>query len=561
MLRRILIVGGVAAGASAATRARRLDEQAEIVIFEKSGYVSFANCGLPYHVGEVIKDRQQLLLMTPQRFAAMFRIDARVHHEVIEIDRAGRRIRVRHTETGEQSWESYHRLILAPGASPIVPPIEGAGAPNVFVLRNIEDMDAIRAWIGQRQPKRAVIVGAGFIGLEGAEVLAGRGIGVELVELQDQVLPPLDPDLAAPVAAHLRANGVAVHLGAGLGALERSGELVSAAVLDDGTRLETDLVLMSIGIRPIGIRPNSQLAADAGLELGPRGGIRVNQRLETSDPNILAAGDVAEVIDAVTGQPAMIPLAGPANKHGRLAGQIAATGQGPPAARVAGTAVVGVFDLTVACTGLSDRAAERAGLEHRHVVIRRAHHVGYYPGAEQMTLKLVYEPGSRRVLGAQIVGGRGVARRIDVIATVLHFSGTVDDLAALDLAYAPQYGAAKDPVHIAAFVADNQDRGIVAQCDPADVPRLRQEGYFIVDVRPPAMHAAGCVEGAINIPLAQLRSRLDEIPADRPVLVHCQVGQTSYNAARILMNLGRANVVNLAGGYASYAQWQAMTAE
>ena len=551
MSRRIVIVGGVAAGASAATRARRLDEEAEILIFEKSGYVSFANCGLPYHVGDVIKSREALLLMTPERFARQFRIEARVRHEVVEIDRPAKRVRVRNLDAGQESWERYDRLILAPGASPVVPPIEGIDAANVFVLRNIEDMDAIRSWIDSRGPRRAVIVGAGFIGLEGAEVLAGRGVQVEMVELLDQVLPPLDADLAAPVANHLRDKGVSLYLGSGLKSVERDGELVKAAVLDNGRRIETDLVLVSVGIRP-----NSKLAAEAGLELGPRGGVRVNERLETSDPSILAAGDVAEVVDAVTGQPTMIPLAGPANKHGRLAGQMAVTGEGPPAARVAGTAVVGVFGLTVACTGLSDRAAERAGLEHKHVVIRRPHHAGYFPGAQPMTLKLVYEPGTRRVLGAQALGGAGVERRIDVIATVIHFGGTVDDLAALDLAYAPQYGSAKDPVHIAAFVADNQDRGLVVQCDPPEVEALRQAGGFIVDVRPPAMHAAGCVAGAVNIPLAQLRDRLDEIPADRPVLIHCQVGQTSYNAARILMGLGRQNVVNLSGGYASYAQWR-----
>ncbi|HUU84238.1 MAG TPA: FAD-dependent oxidoreductase, partial [Phycisphaerae bacterium] len=331
MARRILIVGGVAAGASAATRARRLDEHAEIIVFEKSGHVSFANCGLPYYVGGVITDRDALLMMTPERFQKQFRVDARVRHEVVEIDRSGKRVRVRNLDDGQEYWEAYDRLILAPGASPIIPPMEGLDAPNVFVLRNMEDADAIHSWIDRHDPKRAVIVGAGFIGLEGAEVLAGRGLHVELVELQPQVLPPLDEDMAGPVAAHLRDQGVVVHLGTALKSLERGADdLAATAVLNDGTRIECDLVLMSIGVKP-----NSKLAADAGLELGPRGGIRVNERLETSDPLILAAGDAAEVVDAVTGRPTMIPLAGPANKHGRLAGQIAVTGEGPPAARVA----------------------------------------------------------------------------------------------------------------------------------------------------------------------------------------------------------------------------------
>jgi len=551
MSRRIVIVGGVAAGASAATRARRLDENAEIILFEMSGYVSFANCGLPYHVGDVITEREKLLLMTPERFRREFRVDARVRHEVTRIERTNHRVRFRNMDTGEEGWEAYDRLILTPGASPVVPPIEGVDSENVFVLRNIEDMDAIRAALAEREVGRAVIVGAGFIGLEGAEVLTARGVEVTVVELLDQVLGPLDADMANTVAGHLREKGVSLHLGSGLKSLETRDGQVTAAVLDDGTRIETDLVLMSIGVRP-----NSKLAADAGLELGPRGGIRVNERLETSDPSILAAGDVAEVIDVVTGQPTMVPLAGPANKHGRLAGEIAVTDQGPAPARVAGTAVVGVFDLIAACTGLSEKAARRAGIEHDSVLIRRGHHAGYYPGAEEMKLKLVYDPDSRRVLGAQAVGKAGVARRMDIVATLLHFGGTIDDLGALDLAYAPQFGAAKDPVHIAAFVADNQARGLVRQCEPADVPRLCEQGAFFLDVRPPEKSAEGKVDGAANIPLAELRDRLHKIPTDRPVVVHCRSGQTSYNACRVLTGLGRNDVINLAGGYLAYAEWQ-----
>ncbi len=551
MSRRILIVGGVAAGANAATRARRLDETAEIVIFEKSGYVSFANCGLPYHVSDVIKNREELLLVTPEVFRARFRIDARVGHEVTEIDRAGKRVRVTNLATGGEAWEAYDRLVLAPGATPIIPPIDGIDATNVYVLRTMEDMDAIRAHLDTAAPKRATVVGAGFIGLEVAESLVRRGIEVDLVELQSQVLPPLDPDMAGPIATHLVTQGVNLHLSVGVKALEREGDSAVAAVLDSGKRIETDVVLLSVGIRP-----NTKLAAEAGLELGTRGGIRVNERLETSDPSILAAGDAVEVTDAVTSRPATIALAGPANKHGRLAGEIAVTDKGPPPARVAGTAIVGVFGRTVAMTGLSAKAAERAGIAHEQVVVRLGHHVGYYPGAQPIKLKLVYERGTRRILGAQAVGGAGVDRRIDVMATILHFRGTIDDLADLDLAYAPQYGAAKDVLHMAAFVADNQDRGLLPQCDPWDVERLRGEGYFVVDARPAPLHAAGCVEGAVSIPLDELRDRLDEIPADRPILIHCQIGRFSYFAARILMNLGREDVVSLSGGYAAYAEWQ-----
>jgi len=547
MNRRILIVGGVAAGASAATRARRLNEQAEIVIFERGGYVSFANCGLPYYVGDIIKERSKLIVQTAERFKTRFYIDIRVRHEVEAIDRQAKRIRVRNVDTGQITHESYDRLILTPGALPIVPPFAGVDSENVFVLRSMEDSDAFRAFVDRNRVDRAVIVGAGFIGLEVAESLDHRGIKVEVVELAPQVLPPLDGDMAAPVARHLRDKGVTLHLGTAVKDFETSGNRVTRVLLQDGRSIHADLVLLSVGVRP-----NVKLATEAGLEIGPSGGIRVNERLETSDANILAAGDAVEVTHAVTGQPVFVPLAGPANKHGRLAGEIAATDEGPPAARVAGTAIVKVFDLTVAVTGLSRRLAQCVGVAADHVIVKRPHHVTYYPGAEVMTIKLVYELGTRRVLGAQIVGGAGVDRRIDVIATVIHFGGTVDDLAALDLAYSPQYGAAKDPVHIAAFVADNQDRGRVRHADPAEIAGLAESGVQIVDVRTAAEYAEGAIAGAIHLDVDDLREGQKELDADRPVVVYCKVGQRGYYAARILQQSGRRDVANLAGGYDHY---------
>ncbi len=556
MKRRILIVGGVAAGASAATRARRLNEEAEIVVFERNGYPSFANCGLPYYVGDIIKERNKLLVQSVEGFKTAFNIDVRVNHEVVAIDRTANRIEVRNLKTGESRFEPYDRLILAPGASPIVPPFTGAGSENVFVLRSIEDTDAFRGFVDNNRVERAVIVGAGFIGLEAAEALSHRGIKVEVVELLPQVLPPLDADMAAPVAQHLRDKGVILYLGNGVKDFEVEGVRVRRVMLQDGTTIDADLVLLSVGVRP-----DSKLAKDAGLELGASGGIRVNDRMETSDPKILAAGDAVETVHAVTGQHVFIPLAGPANRHGRLAGQIAATDEGPPAARVAGTAIVKVFDLTVAVTGLNRRAAERAGVSAEHVISKRGHHVDYYPGAEPMTIKLVYEPDSRRVLGAQIVGGAGVDRRIDVVATAIHFGGTVDDIEQLDLAYSPQYGAAKDPIHIAAFVAGNQDRGLVRHKEPVDMPALTESGAQIVDVRTPKEYAKGSIEGAVLIDVNELRERMNEVESEKPVVVFCKAGQRGYYAARILTEHGRTNVINLAGGYDHYLTQQSQRAE
>lgn len=543
---RIVIVGGVAGGASAATRARRMNESARIVLFEKGEHVSFANCGLPYHIGGQIAERGKLLLATPKSLAGGFNIDVRTGHEVLRIDRPGRRVEVLNHKTGERFWEPYDTLILSPGAAPIVPPWTGVDKPNVFTLRDVADMDRIKAFVDARGGSRAVVIGAGFIGLEMVEALVERGLQVAVVEQQPQVLPPLDSEMAREIEKALRAKGVELHTGAGVEGLASNATAATGVRLADGRELPADLVLVSIGVRPM-----VKLAAEAGLPTGPTGGIAVNARLETSDPAILAVGDAAETVYGLTGGAVRIPLAGPANRNGRLAGERAATGEAPAATPVLGTAIVGVFGKVAAMTGLSVKAAKRMNLPHAVSYAIRPHHAGYYPGAEPMILKLVYDPTNGRVLGAQAIGGEGVDKRIDVVATAIHFKGTIDDLAGLDLAYAPQFGSAKDPLHIAAFVAQNERAGLMRQAAPGEPVPAGQ----LVDVRNPDEVAAGTLPGAVNIPLPQLRARLGELDRDRPVVVFCQVGQRGYHAARILAQSGFADVWNLSGGYRLWAGW------
>ncbi|MBP7934112.1 MAG: FAD-dependent oxidoreductase [Phycisphaerae bacterium] len=537
---RILIVGGVAGGASAATRARRMNESAEIVIFEKGEFVSFANCGLPYHIGEQIRDRSKLLVATPKHFLETFRIDVRTCHEVTRIDRAGKQIEVLNHQTGERSLEPYDRLILATGASPIRPPWNGIECSNVFTLRDMADTDRIKACVDKRKPRRAVVVGAGFIGLEMVEALTSRGLAVSLVELQPQLLPNMDPEMAAFLEPVLHDHKVAICLGAQVESLTVEDGQAKGVRLTGGQTLAADLIVISIGVRP-----NAELAAAAGLTIGASGAVAVNESLQTNDPSIYAAGDVAEVLYLPTAKSTRVPLAGPANRNGRLAGQHAATGAAPAATPVAGSAIVGLFGKAATMTGMSLKAARKAGFACSAAYAIRGHHAGYYPGAEQMILKLVFDARSRRILGAQAVGGTGVDKRIDVIATAMRFNATIDDLANVDLAYAPQFGAAKDPVHIAAFVAQNQLDGHLQQVLPGDPIEPGQ----LVDVRTAAEVAAGTLPGAVNIPVQQLREGMFRLDKNKPVTVFCQVGQRGYVAARILMQSGFKDVRNLAGGY------------
>ena len=535
---RIVIVGGVAGGMSAATRARRLNESAQITVLEKGGFISFANCGLPYHLSGRIASQDSLLLTDPERARRRYNLDARVSHEVTAIDRKSKTVSGINLHTQQPFSLPYDKLILAPGASPIIPPIEHVKAPNIFQLRQMEDVIGVRAHLDQLKPENVAIVGAGFIGLEMAEVLRERGVNVTLIEKAAHVLPPVDKELAPYVEKELAAHKVRVITGNGIASLAAKDGKVTAVVLEDGQSIPADMVLLSIGVRP-----NVGLAKEAGLKIGASGGIEVDAYQRTNDPDIYAVGDAAEVVHGVTGKPVRIPLAGPANRNGRSAGEHAATGSVQPAAKVLGTAVVGVFELTVGVTGMGEAAARAAGFDVDTAYVHAAHHASYYPGAQQMHIKLIYDRETGRILGAQAVGKAGVDKRIDVIATVMHFKGTIDDLAGLDLAYAPQYGSAKDPVHMAAFVAQNQRSGVT----PAIAPDER-DGQALIDVRTPKEFAAGSLPGAINIPVDDLRSRMGELNPTKPVTVYCQVGLRGHVATRILAQNG-FEVRNLKGGY------------
>jgi NADPH-dependent 2,4-dienoyl-CoA reductase/sulfur reductase-like enzyme/rhodanese-related sulfurtransferase len=541
---KLLIVGGVAGGASAATRARRLSEDAHIVMFERGPDVSFANCGLPYHIGGEIADRAKLLVVTPERLKARYRLDVRIRSSVEAIDRGGKRVRVRDLETGREYDESYDKLILAPGAAPIRPPIPGANLPGIFTLRNLDDMDRIKAKVDQGV-RRAVVVGAGFIGLELVENLVRRGIVTTLVELQDQLLPPLDKEMTAPILEILAKRGVTVVLGQSAEGFESSPDGLIAR-LKSGEQLAADLIVMGVGVRP-----ENKLAVEAGLEVGPRGGIRVNENLQTSDRDIYAVGDAIEVQDFVLGGPTQVPLAGPANRQGRLAADNI-FGRATRYRGTQGTAIVGIFGLSAAMTGASEKSLRRSGRPFRMVYVHPAHHAGYYPGAEQMTLKLLFDPEDGRVLGAQAVGGAGVDKRIDVLAVAIQARMTVFDLEEMELAYAPQYGSAKDPINMAGFVAGGLLRGEHPQVEIAAVMGLPPDQRpLLLDVRTAGEFTAGSIPGAVNIPVDELRTRLIELPKDRQIAAYCQVGQRGYLATRILLQSG-FQAANISGGYQTF---------
>lgn len=536
---RLVIVGGVAAGMSAATRARRMNESAEIVVLEKGGFISFANCGMPYFIAGRIRSSDDLLVTTAEKVRQRFNVDARTGHEVLSIDRARKTVQVRDLTQQREYELSYDKLILAPGGVPIVPPIPLIDSPNVMQLRTMEDTFRVDAFLRHRKPRHVTVIGAGFIGLEMTEALRDRGISVTLVEKAPMPLPPLDADMAMPLVDVLRKHDVAMHLGDGLAGFDGSSAGVTQVKLESGATIATDAVLLSIGVRP-----NTDLAKRAGLTIGPSGGIAVDEMQRTSDPDIYAAGDAAELVHGVTGKPSRIPLAGPANRQGRQAGEHAVCGSAAPAGRAIGTAILGLFDLAAAVTGLGENAARAAGYDIDTAIVVPNHHASYYPGAESMRLKIVYEKMTGRLLGGSAVGGKGVDKRIDVLATVLQFGGTIDDLTELDLAYAPQFGSAKDPVHMVGFVAQNQRAGI-----SRGIAAAQLNGERLIDVRTPAEFSAGSLPGAINIPLDDLRGRLGEIANDQPVALFCKVGQRGYVAERILRQSGRSDVANLKGGY------------
>jgi NADPH-dependent 2,4-dienoyl-CoA reductase/sulfur reductase-like enzyme/rhodanese-related sulfurtransferase len=544
---KLIIIGGVAGGASAAARARRLSEDAQIVLFERGPDVSFANCGLPYYLGGTIPQREKLLVTTAQRLHERFNLDVRTRSSVEAIDRAAKRVRVRDLAAGREYEESYDKLILAPGAAPVRPPLPGIDLPGIFTLRNLQNTDRIKARI-DAGVRRAVVIGAGFIGLEMVENLVRRGIAATLVELHDQVLSPLDKEMTTPIVEALAAHSVTVLLGDSAACFEADGEGLIVQ-LKSGRRLPADLVIIGVGVRP-----ENKLAVDAGLEVGPRGGIRVNDHLLTSDPNIYAVGDAIEVTDFVSGDAAQIPLAGPANRQGRIAADNV-FGRAVRYRGTQGTAIVGVFERVAAMTGASEKVLRRAGRPYRKVYIHPAHHAGYYPGAEAMVLKLLFDPASGRVLGAQAVGGAGVDKRIDVLAVAIQAGMTVFDLEEMELAYAPQFGSAKDPINMAGFVAAGLLRGDHPQADLDAVLALPPENRpLLLDVRTAQEFTQGHIPGAVNVPLDELRARLSEIPRDREIAVYCQVGQRGYLATRILKQAGYA-AANLGGGYNTHKLW------
>ncbi len=477
--RRILIVGGVAGGASCAARLRRMDEFAEIFIFERGSDVSFANCGLPYYVGGAITDRQQLLVATPERFRDIFRIEVRTRHEVRTIDRTKKIIEVQNLQTGVASWEQYDFLVLAPGAAPIRPPFPGIDLPGIYSMRTLQDIDCLQSWLNHHNPARAIVVGAGYIGLEMAENFSRRGMEVTLIERLNQAMPPMDPEMVSPVYQELHKQGVDLHLGTEVVAFEPAANDKITAITKKNERHIAGVVVLALGVKP-----DIQLAKQCGLKIGSLGGIRVDDQMRSNDPSIFALGDAVEVRDFVTGRPALIPLAGPANRQGRIVADVIC-GRDARYRGSQGTAVVGVFDLTLAMTGVSEKVLRQAGIAHQKSYTHSSHHAGYYPGAERISLKLLFAPDTGRLLGAQAVGKAGVDKRIDVLATAIQKGATVFDLEEAELCYAPQYGSAKDPINMAGFVAGNILRGDVTAASWSDWKALASDGQTPVtlDVR------------------------------------------------------------------------------
>ena len=548
--KRIVIVGGVAGGASAAAKARRVSEDAEIVLFERGSDISFANCGLPYHVGGIIQDRARLLVQSPKSMHQRFAVDVRTHSEVLRINRQPKTVVVHDKAKDRQYEQPYDALILSPGAEPVRPPIPGADHKRVFTLRSLADMDAIKAAVDAGRGEKslapamsAVVVGGGYIGLEMTEVLVHRGLAVSLVELESQVMGPIDPEMATPLHEHLRLKGVDLCLNHSVAAIEdRDGEL--EVRLSTGRVIPCGLVILAIGVRP-----EVKLAADAGLAIGQRKGIVVDDHMRTSDPDIYAVGDAVEVQDLVGGFATVIPLAGPANRQGRIAA-INALGGDAVYERTQGTAICKVFDLAIGMTGLSEKALKRVGLAYEKVYVHPASHAGYYPGAMQMSLKLLFHPENGKILGGQCVGADGVDKRIDVLAVAIRAGMTVYDLEKLELAYAPPFGSAKDPINYAGFVAANVLRKEVRLCHATDMvhPGPNQ---VILDVRTTPEVQQGTIPGSVHIPVDELRKRLGELPKDKEMLVFCQVGLRGYLACRILSQNGVA-CRNLSGGYKTY---------
>ncbi|OAN17640.1 CoA-disulfide reductase [Photobacterium jeanii] len=544
---KIVIIGGVAGGASAAARARRLSEDAQIIMFERGEFVSFANCGLPYHIGGDIQDRQKLLLQTPDSFLARFNVDVRVMNEVISIDRQAKQVTVKNLLDGSEYTESYDFLLLSPGAAPVVPPIQGIQTPLTHSLRNIPDMDKIIATLKTNQPQHATVVGGGFIGLEMMEAFHQLGIPTSLIEMADQVMTPVDREMAGFVHQTIQEKGIDLRLNVALESVIHHEDNNSLTLtLNNGDTLETGILIMAIGVRP-----ETTLAANAGLTLGELGGIWVNEQMQTSDPFIYAVGDAVEEKDFVTGQQSLVPLAGPANRQGRMAADNM-LGRNESYQGTQGTAICKVFDLAVASTGKNEKQLKRDGIEFEKVYVHTASHASYYPGAEVVSFKLLFAPQNGKILGAQAVGKDGIDKRIDVMAVAQRAGMTVEQLQHLELTYAPPFGSAKDVINQAAFVANNIIKGDATPIHYDQIEQLSAD-QVLLDVRNPAeLQNVGFIEGAINIPVDQLRQRMSELPKDKEIVIYCQVGLRGNVAYRQLVNNG-FKARNLIGGYRTYS--------
>jgi len=539
---KIIIVGGVAGGASCAARARRLSEEAEIILIDRGPYVSFANCGLPYYVGDVIHEEENLLVATPELFKNRFNIEVRLENEVANISRDKKTVEIKDLKTGRVYVEPYDALVLSPGASPIKPPLPGIESEGIFVLRTIPDSRKIKQWITEKKVKSAVIVGGGFIGLEMAENLSLFGIQLSIIEMQTQVLPPFDPEMASSLHSHLKSHGVSLCLGEAVTGFEKNQDSSITVMTKGGLKMKSDLVILSIGVRP-----EVKLAKECALEIGQRGGIRVNEHMQTSDAHIWAVGDAVESRDFITGEWITVPLAGPANRQGRVAAD-SIFGRTTHFRGIQGTAVCKVFELIAALTGANEKNLKRLNIPYQKVYLYPGHHAGYYPNAKPIDMKILFSPKDGRILGAQAVGEEGVEKRIDVIAALIQKNGTVYDLEEAELCYAPQFGAAKDPVNIAGMLAANALRNDapLAHWDQIDFKNV-----FFLDVRSSEEYSAEHVENAVNIPLDKIRENISALPREKEIYVYCGVGQRGYYAVRALRCNG-FNAFNLSGGMKSY---------
>jgi len=547
-----VIIGGVAGGATTAARLRRNDENAEIIMFERGKHISYANCGLPYYLGGTIQDRDNLFVQTPEKFYSTLHIDVRTCSEVISINREEKSVTVKERNKEREYVESFDKLILSPGAMAVRPPIPGIKSDGIFTLRNVTDTDKIKEFMDQKKPSRAIIVGAGFIGLEMAENLHEQGIFVTIVEMAEQVMNILDYEMAAEVHQHLKTKDVEFYLNDGVDSFNQVDEKLEVK-LNSGRRLPTDMVILSIGVRP-----ENQLAKAAGLEIGKTNGIVVNKFMQTNDPNIYALGDVIEFENPLSGTTGIIPLAGPANKQGRIVADNIVFGNTKAYPGTIATGIAKVFDLTVASTGLPEKALKQLNIPHKTFIIHLSDHAGYYPGAIPMTIKVVFAPRTGRLLGAQIVGFNGVDKRIDLFATIIGMNGTIWDLQNIEHSYAPPYSSAKDPVNVAGFVAENIFEGTSrhiqwSEIVDAEKGDVLQSNYTLLDVRSPEENAHGAIPGSLNIPNTELRERIKEVPQGKPIVVYCGVGLRGYLAERILRQSGFEQVYNLSGGYQTYS--------